>query len=146
MFVDDTHNFFWSIVCITKENSPVTKGKKYILPIYRRIEESQHPMVLFNFNRTIAGQSKGLRGEYFIQNCGGYFNDFEGEVSSLNYPNAYGADVFCNWYFGLSQWTNQDRPNFGGYRLTFTEFDIGDNCDEEYFFVSIITFFREKSH
>ena len=98
--------------------------------------DNQNPTVLFNFNRTIAGQSKGLRGEYFIQNCGGFFTDFEGEFTSPNYPNTYETDTFCNWYFFLSKWNSRDQPNFNGYRLIFTEFQIGDNCDEDYFFVS----------
>ena len=29
-----------------------------------------------------------------------------------------------------------EGSNFNGYRLIFTEFDIGENCDEDYFFVS----------
>lgn len=84
----------------------------------------------------MAGQSKGLRGEYFIQNCGGYFTDIEGEFTSPNYPSSYPTDTFCNWYFSLN--APREEPGFIGYRLTFSEFDIDDNCDAEYFMVRIV--------
>lgn len=121
-----------SDVCIPKEAAPQNKGVKFIQPIFWKNDYPVNPSILFSFNRTEAGKSKGLRGELFIQKCGGHFvNAFGGEFTSQNYPNDYGTDVFCNYYFELKQ----DGGSDNGYRLIFTEFDIGDNCEEDFFLV-----------
>lgn len=51
---------------------------------------------------------------------------------SINYPDPYPTDTFCNWYFGLED----EMGTESGYKLTFIEFDIGEDCDEDYFYVS----------
>lgn len=76
--------------------APQTTKMKYTIPIYS-LSDSVNPVLLLSFNRTETGTSKGLQGDYVIQNCGGGFVDFEGEFTSPNYPNDLGTEVFCNW-------------------------------------------------
>lgn len=120
------YNLMTSSRCILKEAAPQTKGVKRVLPIFWKNNFPVSPAILFSFNRTEVGKSKGLRGELFIENCGGHFvGIMGGEFTSPNYPNDYGTDIFCNYFFELRD-----------YRLIFTEFDIGDSCEEDYFLVS----------
>lgn len=120
------------VICIPEPEKPQVSGVKFVFPIYRYPEDQQNPLLVLNFNRTKAGTSRGLKGQYFIQDCGGLFDDVEGEFTSLNYPNSYSEGTYCSWFF-RSMATGGDTR---GYRLTFLEFDLDENCSRDAFHVS----------
>ena len=77
-----------------------------------------------------------MRGEYFIQKCGGLFDPMiEQEFQSPSYPNAYPSSTFCHWIFKRMN-IDFEANSIPGYKLTFIELDIGHNCDQDYFLVS----------
>lgn len=49
------------------------------------------------------------------------------------------AYLFIDRYFRLGEGA-LEGSNFNGYRLTFIEFEIGENCNEDYFFVRTLQF------
>lgn len=121
-------------ICIQSINSVYSKEKKkFVLPLYSYNDLIKNYVISLNFRREKSNTSRGIRGEYFIQNCGGTFVDFVGEFKSINYPGTYPFDTYCNWKLILSDTTTN-------YKLTFLEFDIGDNCDEDYFYVRIFVY------
>lgn len=113
---------------------PQTKQRKLVIPIHRELEEASagDPTIFLNFNRTKDRLFQGIRGEYYIQNCGGNYNaDLEREFRSPNYPDKYALPVFCHWFFKRSD-SEARSPQ---YRLTFLELDIGHDCSSSYFLV-----------
>lgn len=117
---------FRQSICLKPPIRPEVTRRKHIVPIIHSTYYSVNPSILFLLNRTTQSRFyRGIRGEYFINNCGGTIAEgFEGELHSPNYPQSYSSDTFCHWSFPYDSRM---------LRISFTEFDIGENCEEDYF-------------
>ena len=127
------------MICIPESRRPHKNGLKFIVPIFRDFDASLaiNPTVFLNFNRTKANLFKGISGDYFVQKCGGSFDPIvEQEFQSPSYPNAYPSSTFCHWIFKRMN-IDYESNSIPGYKLTFLEFDIGHNCDQDYFLLQM---------
>lgn len=67
---------------------------------------------------------RGIKGKYYIQPCGGTFENVQGEFTSPQYPNTYPSNSYCQWIF---------RTDWGQHlQLSFVEFNLDNNCDGDY--------------
>lgn len=99
---------------------------------------ASNPTIFVNFNRSKPGTYKGIRGNYFIQNCGGYFDaNVEQEFFSPKYPGDYPDPTYCHWSFRRVN-LDYEMENIPGYKLTFLELNFELNCEKSYFLVIFI--------
>lgn len=67
---------------------------------------------------------RGLRGQFYVRQCGGYFYNPEGEFTSPNYPDNYPSDMYCIWYFKFDWGTRLS--------VSFAEFNLDPDCSKDY--------------
>ncbi|CAG2107294.1 unnamed protein product, partial [Medioppia subpectinata] len=98
-------------------------GKKFEFFAPNRAETNLgYPKLFLTTNYT--NGYRGISGKYFIQECGGFFRNPDGEYVSPNYPDSYPIDSYCVWEF-VVDWGQQ-------LIITFTDFNLGTDCELDY--------------
>ncbi|XP_054159895.1 LOW QUALITY PROTEIN: cubilin-like [Oppia nitens] len=80
------------------------------------------PKLLLSTN--YSNNYRGISGKYYIQECGGYFDNPDGEFTSPNFPQNYPIVSYCVWEFAVD-WGQQ-------LRLSFLNFSLGSDCEKDY--------------
>ncbi|RWS30688.1 cubilin-like protein [Leptotrombidium deliense] len=70
----------------------------------------------------------GVKGRFIINDCGGLFNYLPVNVSTPGYPDGYAPNTVCQWT--ISTYAYNSRV-----KLTFSEFDVESNCENDYLLV-----------